>query len=116
MTSGAGLASAPGGAAAGSRDAANLTALLGGLAAEAGPVASANTMLLQLSSRVAGLDLRREGLSVVAASAEGELQREIGVDLDNEAASLVRLQQAFEANGRVIQVATELFDTILALR
>ena len=116
MTSGAGLSSAPGGAAAGSRDAANLTALLGGLAADTGPVASANTLLLQLSSRVAGLDLRREGLSVVAASAEGELQREIGVDLDNEAASLVRLQQAFEANGRVIQVATELFDTILALR
>jgi flagellar hook-associated protein 1 FlgK len=28
----------------------------------------------------------------------------------------VRLQQAFEANSRVIQVAAELFDTLLGLR
>lgn len=116
MGSGSGLATAPGGAAAGSRDAANLSGLLGSLAAETGPVAGANNLLLQLSSRVASLDLRREGLSVVAASAEGELLREIGVDLDTEAANLVRLQQAFEANSRVIQVAANLFDTILALR
>ena len=73
-------------------------------------------MLLGLSSRVAALDSRREGLGVVAASAEAELLRETGVDLDTEAANLVRLQQAFEANSRVIQVATELFDTLLGLR
>lgn len=116
MASGAGLATAPGGAPAGSRDAANLAGLLGGLAADSGPVAGANGMLLQLSSQVAGLDLRREGLGVVAASAQSELLKETGVDLDTEAANLVRLQQAFEANGRVIQVAADLFDTILALR
>ena len=116
MSSGNGLATAPGGEPAGSRNAANLSAMLGALAAETGPVAGANTLLLELSSRVASLELRREGLSVVAASAEGELLREIGVDLDTEAANLVRLQQAFEANSRVIQVAANLFDTILALR
>ncbi|MDT8280723.1 MAG: flagellar basal body rod C-terminal domain-containing protein, partial [Erythrobacter sp.] len=69
-----------------------------------------------LSSRVAALESRRDGLGVVAASAEAELLRETGVDLDDEAANLVRLQQAFEANSRVIQVAADLFDTILALR
>jgi flagellar hook-associated protein 1 FlgK len=116
MASGSGLATAPAGAPPGSRNAGNLAALLGGFAAETGPVAGANTLLLQLSSRVAGLELRRDGLSIVAASAEGELRREIGVDLDSEAANLVRLQQAFEANSRVIQVAADLFDTILALR
>jgi flagellar hook-associated protein 1 FlgK len=116
MASGAGLATAPAGAPAGSRDARNLAALLGGLGAETGPVAGANTLLLQLSSRVAGLELRRDGLSIVAASAQGELRREIGVDLDSEAANLVRLQQAFEANSRVIQIAADLFDTILGLR
>lgn len=116
MASGTGLATAPAGAQAGSRDATNLAALLGALAADGGPVTSANNLLLQLSSRVAGLDLRREGLSVVAASAQNELLRETGVDLDTEAASLIRLQQAFEANSRVIQVAANLFDTILALR
>lgn len=116
MASGAGLATAPGGASPGSRNTANLANLRGGLAAETGPVASANGLLLELSSRVAGLALRRDSLDVVAASAASELQREIGVDLDTEAANLVRLQQAFEANSRVIQVAANLFDTILALR
>ena len=71
---------------------------------------------LGLSSRVSALETRSEGLSVVAASAEAELLRETGVDLDTEAANLVRLQQAFEANSRVIQVAAELFDTVLGLR
>lgn len=116
LASGAGLALAPAGAPTGSRDTGNLAALLGALDDEAGPIAGANTLLLRLSSRVAGLELRREGLSVVAASAEAELLRETGVDLDVEAANLVRLQQAFEANSRVIQVASNIFDTILGLR
>lgn len=116
MITGSALATAPAGAPAGSRDAGNLAGLLAGLGAETGPVAGANTLLLQLSSRVAGLELRREGISIVAASAAEELRREIGVDLDTEAANLVQLQQAFEANGRVIQIAAELFDTILGLR
>jgi flagellar hook-associated protein 1 len=116
MASGAGLATAPAGAPAGNRDTANLAAMLAALGGPSGPVEGANTLLLQLSSRVAGLDLRREGLSVVAASAREELARETGVDLDTEAANLVQLQRAFEANSRVIQVAADLFDTILALR
>jgi flagellar hook-associated protein 1 len=111
-----GLATAPTGAPAGSRDTGNLTALIGMLGAETGPASGADALLLRLSSRVSALETRRDGLSVVASSAEAELLRETGVDLDTEAANLVRLQQAFEANGRVIQVATELFDTILGLR
>jgi flagellar hook-associated protein 1 FlgK len=111
-----GLATAPAGAPAGSRDTSNLAALLTALGAETGPASGADALLLGLSSRVSALDTRREGLSVVAASAEAELLRETGVDLDTEAANLVRLQQAFEANSRVIQVATELFDTLLGLR
>lgn len=116
LASATGLATAPAGSPAGSRDTANLAALLGMLGAETGPGAEADALLLRLSSQVAALDTRREGLSVVAASAEAELLRETGVDLDTEAANLVRLQQAFEANSRVIQVATELFDTLLGLR
>ncbi len=116
MTSGADLATAPTGTPAGSGDTGNLAALIGAFGADTGPVAGANTLLLELSSRVAGLDLRQTGLGIVAASAQSELLRETGVDLDTEAANLVRLQQAFEANSRVIQVASNIFDTILALR
>jgi flagellar hook-associated protein 1 FlgK len=111
-----GLATAPAGSPAGSRDTGNLAALLGALGAQTGPAARADALLLNLSSRVAALETRRDGLGVVASSAASELLRETGVDLDTEAANLVRLQQAFEANSRVIQVAADLFDTILSLR
>ena len=69
----------------------------------------------RFSSRIAGLETTREGLEIINDTAQAELLRETGVDLDEEAANLIRLQQAFEANSRVIQVATELFDTILGL-
>lgn len=116
LASAAGLATAPAGAPAGSRDTANLAALIAALGAPTGPTAGADTLLMGLSSRVSALETRRDGLAVVSASAEAELLRETGVDLDTEAANLVRLQQAFEANSRVVQAAAELFDTILSIR
>lgn len=36
-----------------------------------------------------------------------------GVNLDEEAANLIRYQQAYQANARVIQVSQELFDSLL---
>jgi flagellar hook-associated protein 1 FlgK len=116
LASADGLATAPAGAPAGSRDTANLAALIETLGAPTGPTTGTDSLLLALSSRVSALETRTEGLAVVAASAEAEVLRETGVDLDTEAANLVRLQQAFEANSRVIQVAAALFDTILDLR
>lgn len=46
---------------------------------------------------------------------QSEAQRESisGVNLDEEAADLIRFQQAYQASARVIQVSSELFDTIL---
>lgn len=38
-----------------------------------------------------------------------------GVNLDEEAASLLRYQQAYQAAGRVIQIADEMFSTILSI-
>lgn len=116
LASADGLATAPAGAPAGSRDTTNLAALISALGSSTGPITGTDTLLLGLSSKVSALETRKDGLSVVAASAEAELLRETGVDLDSEAANLVRLQQAFEANSRVIQVAAQLFDTILDLR
>lgn len=39
-----------------------------------------------------------------------------GVNLDQEAADLIRFQQAFQAAAQVIQVASRLFDALLAVR
>lgn len=115
LSSGAGLALAPAGSPAGSRDTANLGNLIAAFGANDGPIASIDRTLLSLSSRIAGLDTTRDGLAIIKSSAEAALLNETGVDLDVEAANLIRLQQAFEANSRVIQIATELFDTILGL-
>ncbi len=43
------------------------------------------------------------------------LQGFSGVNLDEEAANLVRFQQAYQASGKVLQIASTLFDTLLAL-
>lgn len=53
--------------------------------------------------------------AALAADADQAVQRISGVNLDEEAASLLRFQQAYQAAGRVIQSATVLFDTLLSL-
>lgn len=116
LTSGRQLATASAGSPAGSTNASNLAAFATSLGADDGPIASTDTLLLSLSSRISAQDVTRTGLAAIAQNAEATLLSETGVDLDTEAANLVRLQQAFEANGRVLQVATEIFDTLLAIR
>jgi flagellar hook-associated protein 1 FlgK len=39
-----------------------------------------------------------------------------GVSLDEEAANLIRFQQAYQANAKVMQTANTLFDALLAIR
>jgi len=39
-----------------------------------------------------------------------------GVSLDEEAAELIRFQQAYQASAQIIQVASKLFDSILTIR
>ncbi len=46
-------------------------------------------------------------------SLEERLESEVGVNLDQEAADLMRLQQMYQANARVLTVAKDVFDTIL---
>jgi flagellar hook-associated protein 1 FlgK len=45
-----------------------------------------------------------------------EAQQDVsGVNLDEEAANLLRYQQAYQAAGKVMQIASSLFDTLLSL-
>ncbi|MDC8759320.1 flagellar hook-associated protein FlgK [Janthinobacterium fluminis] len=46
---------------------------------------------------------------------EGQQQSISGVNLDEEAANLLRYQQAYQANGKVMQIAGTLFDVIIAI-
>ena len=114
LTSGSQIATAPTGSAPGSRDISNLQALRDVLA-NGGPAASADRLLFDLSSAIDARSVTRDALRTVADSAQLALSQETGVDLDQEAANLLRFQQAFQANGRVIQAAADVFDTILGI-
>ncbi|MEL6868241.1 MAG: flagellar hook-associated protein FlgK [Pseudomonadota bacterium] len=52
--------------------------------------------------------------SIILQSAQNRLQEASGVNLDEEAADLIRYQQSYQAAAQVISVASTLFDTLLA--
>ncbi len=115
LSSGSGLATAPAGAGAGSRDSANLTALRNALDG-ADITGGASGLLFSVSSAVAGRRVTAQALDSIASSARLALDSQAGVDLEQEAVNLVRYQKAFQASGRAIQVASDIFDTLLALK
>jgi flagellar hook-associated protein 1 FlgK len=109
------IATAPAGAGAASRDPANLTALRTALTTN-GPADAMNALLFDVSGAVSGLTTTRDALDTIASSASIALASQSGVDLDHEAVNLIRFQQAFQASGRAMQVASQLFDTILGIK
>lgn len=115
LVSGDQFATAPMGAAAGSRDPANLAALRSALTT-ADIAGGADALLFSISSTVASRRTTSEALQTIAGSARAALTAQAGVDLDAEAVNLVRFQQAFQASGKAMQVASTLFDTLLAIR
>lgn len=115
LTSGAGIATAPAGAGANSLDPANLTAIQSALSG-AGISNGADNLLLDMSNLVAGRRTTKSALDTIAQSAKLAFDQQAGVNLDDEAVNLVRYQQAFQASGRVMQVASTLFDTILSIK
>ena len=51
----------------------------------------------------------------VLEQATNAVQEESGVNLDEEAANLLRYQQAYQAAGKMMQIASQLFDVLLQL-
>jgi flagellar hook-associated protein 1 FlgK len=51
----------------------------------------------------------------VLTQAKNSQQALSGVNLDEEAANLMRYQQAYQAAGKMLQIATTLFDTLLSI-
>lgn len=60
------------------------------------------------------LQANLDAQNVVLGNVEGELQSQSGVNLDEEAANLIRFQQAYQAAAQVVSVTRTLFDTLLA--
>jgi flagellar hook-associated protein FlgK len=60
--------------------------------------------------------IAQSALKVVNDQAVSARDQVAGVSMDQEAADLIRFQQAYQASAKVLQVATELFDSILQVR
>jgi flagellar hook-associated protein FlgK len=60
--------------------------------------------------------IAEQALSVVYQQAQEARDGISGVSLDEEASALVRFQQAYQANAKVMQVSMALFDAILQVR
>lgn len=60
------------------------------------------------------LQANLDAQNVVLANVEDEQLSNSGVNLDEEAANLIRFQQAYQAAAQVVSVASTLFDTLIA--
>lgn len=114
LTSGAGLATAPAGAAAGSRDPAGLTALRGALDT-ADVSGQLNSLLFTASNVAQGRRTTSQALDSIAGAAKLAFDSQSGVNLDDEAVNLVRYQQAFQASSKAMQIASDLLNSLLSL-
>ena len=54
-----------------------------------------------------------EAQTTLLSQTEALQQSEAGVNLDEEAANLLRYQQAYQAASKVIQTASQMFDALL---
>jgi flagellar hook-associated protein FlgK len=60
--------------------------------------------------------IAKEALGVVHEQAVAARDQVSGVSLDEEAANLIRFQQAYQASAKVMQIAGTLFDAVLGVR
>lgn len=60
--------------------------------------------------------ISQEALQVVYDQAVESRDKVSGVSLDQEAADLIRFQQAYQASAQIIQMSAKIFDSILAIR
>lgn len=72
-------------------------------------------LVAEIGAQTREVQVTSESQKVVAERARDAQQALSGVNLDEEAANLIRYQQAYQAAGKVMQIASSLFDEILAL-
>ena len=112
MTSGNQIATAAAGSAAGSQDTTNLASMQAALNT-AGIASGTNSLIFTTSSATASATTAQTAQDAISAQAQTQLASQSGVDLNTEAANLLQYQQAFQANGEVIQAASTMFNSLL---
>ncbi len=71
-------------------------------------------LVSDVGSRTAELKINREAADTLMNQAQAERDSISGVNLDEEAANLIKFEQAYNASAQVISVARSIFDTLLA--
>ena len=72
-------------------------------------------MVSQIGNTARQVDMTATAQVNVIAQAKQSLQSLSGVNLDEEAANLLRFQQAYQASGKMMQIANTLFQSVLDL-
>jgi flagellar hook-associated protein 1 len=89
------------------------------LSANGAPSATFQSVYSQLVSAVGNkareVKVNRDAQQSLVDQATQAQQSVAGVNLDEEAANLIRYQQAYQAAGKVMNIASKLFDQVLAL-
>ena len=68
-----------------------------------------------VGNRAREINVQSDAQTALVQQTTAAQQSVSGVNLDEEAANLIRFQQAYQASGRVLQIASKLFDTILGI-
>ena len=69
----------------------------------------------RIGSQTQELAATSTSAATIRSQAETALQNVSGVNLDEEAASLIKYQQAYQAAGKVLQLAKQMFDSLLSI-
>lgn len=72
-----------------------------------------NSLLANVGTRTRQAQVAQESADAQLAQARAQREAVSGVNLDEEAADLIRYQQAYQAAAQVISVSNSLFDTLL---
>lgn len=76
---------------------------------------SYSQLTAQVGNRAREIQVQGKAQDALLQQSRDAQQSLSGVNLDEEAANLIRYQQAYQASGKVLEVASKLFDSLLAL-
>ncbi|HTD05386.1 flagellar hook-associated protein FlgK [Undibacterium sp.] len=96
--------------------------LLGGLQAQKGLLGGTasytdaySQMVAQIGNKTAELQVTGAAQTTLLTQAQQSQQSQSGVNLDEEATNLLRYQQTYQAAGKVMQIASQMFQTLLSI-
>ena len=76
---------------------------------------SSTEVVSEIGNKTRSVDVNLTAQTSILEQATSARNALSGVNLDEEAANLLSYQQAYQASAKMLQVASELFDTLLSI-